>query len=163
MACLSCKPVCQYSWENSSLRGNLGMESCGTGSALGCRQRPEGSLPQLILCPCVLMSLWGSLLGQELNRSGCPTCTHSPVHAPGRLTPSWHYLDMEPCGKVSAPGADGNQKAPVWGHPSVPCPVGSGVGSSEQQCLFYLCSQVCPLSWEFCSLIVLFGNALCIF
>ena len=35
-----------------------------TGSALGCRQKPEGSCPQLILGSYVLMALGGSLLGQ---------------------------------------------------------------------------------------------------
>ena len=44
------------------------MESCGTGSALGCRQKPEGSCPQLILGSCVLMALGGSLLGQEFEQ-----------------------------------------------------------------------------------------------
>ena len=44
------------------------MESCGTGSALGCRQKPEGSCPQLFLGSCVLMALGGSLLGQEFEQ-----------------------------------------------------------------------------------------------
>jgi hypothetical protein len=37
--------------------GGMGMRGCGTGSALGCRQRSEGSYPQLILGSCVLMAL----------------------------------------------------------------------------------------------------------
>ena len=48
-------------------RRNLDLESCGTGSALGCTQRPEGSCPQMIHGSCVLMVLWGSLLGQEFE------------------------------------------------------------------------------------------------
>ena len=63
VACLSCKPVCQYSWETSSLR-----ESRGTGSAPGCRQKPQVSCPQLILDSCVLMVLGGSLLTQEFEK-----------------------------------------------------------------------------------------------
>jgi hypothetical protein len=43
------------------------MDSCGTGSAVGCRQKPEGSCPQLILGSCVLMTLGGSLLGLEFE------------------------------------------------------------------------------------------------
>jgi hypothetical protein len=43
------------------------MERCGTGSALGYRQRPERSCHQLILGSCVLMALGGSLLGQEFE------------------------------------------------------------------------------------------------
>ena len=44
---------------------NLGMESCGRGSALRYRERPEGSCPLLILDSCEV--LWGSLLGQEFE------------------------------------------------------------------------------------------------
>ena len=51
----------QFSWRN------LGMESYGTGSALWCRQKPEGSCPQPILGSCVLMAMGGSLLGQEFE------------------------------------------------------------------------------------------------
>jgi hypothetical protein len=43
------------------------MESCDTGSALGYKQKPEGSCPQLILGSCVLKGLGGSLLGQEFE------------------------------------------------------------------------------------------------
>ena len=39
----------------------------GTGSALGYRQKPEESCPQLILGSCVLMALEGFLLGQEFE------------------------------------------------------------------------------------------------
>jgi hypothetical protein len=42
------------------------MESCGTGSALGYKQRLE-SFPQLILGSCFLMALGGYLLGQEFE------------------------------------------------------------------------------------------------
>jgi hypothetical protein len=43
------------------------MESCGTGSSPGCRQKPEGSCPRLFLGSCVLMALGRSLLGQEFE------------------------------------------------------------------------------------------------
>jgi hypothetical protein len=46
-------------------RRNLGIERRGKGSALGCRQKPEGFCPQLILGSCVLMAVGESLLGQE--------------------------------------------------------------------------------------------------
>ena len=42
-------------------------ESYDTGPALGCRQKPEGSCPQLILGSCVPMALVVSLLGQEFE------------------------------------------------------------------------------------------------
>ena len=48
--------------------GNLGMESCGTGSAPGHRWKLEGSCPLLFLGPCVLMALGRSLLGQEFEQ-----------------------------------------------------------------------------------------------
>jgi hypothetical protein len=48
-------------------RRNLGMNICDRCSALGCRQKPEGSCPQLILVSCVLMALGGPLLGQKFE------------------------------------------------------------------------------------------------
>ena len=106
--CLSCKPVCQ-AWKTSTpgrpvLSGrNLGMESCGTGSALGCRQKPEGSCPQLILGSCVLMALGGSLLGQEFEQKWwCYLCSKA-FGTPGRPALSLRYLSMERCGTGSAP------------------------------------------------------------
>ena len=45
----------------------LSMESCDTGSALGCRQKPEGSWPLLILGSYVLMALGEPLLGQKFE------------------------------------------------------------------------------------------------
>ena len=80
------------------------MESCGTGSALGCRQKPEGSCPQLFLGSCVLMALGGSLLGQEFEQKWwsylcSQVCQHSwetssllarPVHRGLQNSPtSW--------------------------------------------------------------------------
>ena len=66
----------QFSWRN------LGMESYGTGSALWCRQKPEGSCPQPILGSCVLMAMGGSLLGQEFEEKWwsylySQECSHS--------------------------------------------------------------------------------------
>ena len=52
------------------------MESCGTGSALGCRQKPKGSYPQVIHGFCVPMGLRGSLLARNLKRSGGLTCRY---------------------------------------------------------------------------------------
>ena len=44
------------------------MESCGTGLALGCRQKPVESCAQLFLGSYVLMVLGGPLLGQEFEQ-----------------------------------------------------------------------------------------------
>jgi hypothetical protein len=44
-------------------RRNFDMESYGTGSALGCRQKPATSCPKLFLGSCVLMALGSFLLG----------------------------------------------------------------------------------------------------
>jgi hypothetical protein len=46
-------------------RRNLGMERCGTGSALGCRWKPEGSCPRQLLGSCVLRVL-GRFLWAEV-------------------------------------------------------------------------------------------------
>jgi hypothetical protein len=61
---------------------NLGMEICGTGSASGCRWKPEGSCPQLFLGSHVLMALGGSLLCQEFEQKSWShlcfqVCQHS--------------------------------------------------------------------------------------
>ena len=47
---------------------NLGMESCETGSALGCLWKPEGSCPMLVLGSSVLMALSVFLLGKEFEQ-----------------------------------------------------------------------------------------------
>ena len=47
---------------------NLGNKGYGTGSALGCRWKPEGSRPRLCLGSCVLIALAGSLLGQDFEQ-----------------------------------------------------------------------------------------------
>ena len=51
-------------------RKNLGMESCGTVSVLGCQQRLEGFCAQLILGSFVLLALGGYLLCQEFEEKG---------------------------------------------------------------------------------------------
>jgi hypothetical protein len=56
---------------------NLGMKSYRTGSALGCRQKPEGSCPQMLLDSCVTMVLGRSLLGQEFEQKW------------------WHFLSLQ--------------------------------------------------------------------
>jgi hypothetical protein len=42
------------------------MESCGTGSALGCRQKLEGSCPRLLLVSCVLRASDRSLRAEVM-------------------------------------------------------------------------------------------------
>ena len=86
------------------------MESCGTGSALGCRQKPEGSCPWLFLGSCVLMALGRSLLGQEFEQKWwsylcSQVCQHSwetssllVVFGYGVLwhrISSWHRQELE--------------------------------------------------------------------
>ena len=68
VACLSCKPEYQCSCDTGSPSEEFTMESCGIGSALGCRQKLEGSCPRLFLDSWVLMTLGGPLLGQELEQ-----------------------------------------------------------------------------------------------
>jgi hypothetical protein len=91
---------------------NLGMESCGTGSAQGCRWKPEGSCLQSFLGSCILRALGGPFLGQEFEQKwwvywcsqvcqhsweasclsvglGCRELLHRS--APG-LIRSWHNL-----------------------------------------------------------------------
>ena len=58
------------------------MEICGTGSALECRQKPEGSCAWLFLDSCVLMALGRFRLGHEFEQKWCSylcsgVCQHS--------------------------------------------------------------------------------------
>ena len=46
----------------------LGMESCATGSTLGCKGRPKISCLRLFFGWCVLMALGESLLGQKFEQ-----------------------------------------------------------------------------------------------
>jgi hypothetical protein len=55
---------------------NLDMEHCGTKSSLVCRQKMEGSCPQLLLVSCVLMALGRSLLGQKFKQKGWSNCVY---------------------------------------------------------------------------------------
>ena len=58
---------------------NLGMESCGTESALSCRQNPEGSGFLLFLDYCVVIAVGKSILCQELEQKYWLTCVHRCV------------------------------------------------------------------------------------
>jgi hypothetical protein len=110
---------------------NLGMESWGTRSTLGCRWRLEGSCPWLLLGSCVLIALGGSLLGQEFEQSGGLTCPHRCIDPPRRPDLSWGHLSTECYGTGSALGANGNRKDPAPGSSSVPVSWGFQVGPSE--------------------------------
>ena len=116
------------------------MESCGTGSALGWRQKPERSCPLLILGSCVLMAL-----EPEICREVGLTCAHKRVGTPGRPALYWHYLYVQLCGTGSSPRL--SQAAPQFLYPQ---------GSSKQQWWSYLCSLACLHSWEGSALPVLF-------
>jgi hypothetical protein len=54
------------------------MESCTIGLVPGYTQKPERSCPQLFLGSCVLMGVWGSLLGQEFDQQ-CWSYLYSQV------------------------------------------------------------------------------------
>ena len=82
-------------------RRNLDMESCGTGSAPGCRQKPEGFSSQLS------WQLWAfPSMARNLSWSGGFTCVDSCVSTPERPALSQWYLDMETCGSGSASGQE---------------------------------------------------------
>jgi hypothetical protein len=110
-------------------RRNLGMESRGPGSALGFRQKSEGSRPRLFLDSCVLMAHGVSLLGQEFEQKWwsylcSQVCLHSwetsfllEVIGYGAL---WHRISSGNSGEGSALDAEGKQKAPVPGCSLVP-------------------------------------------
>ena len=77
-------------------RRNLGLESCGTGSAPGCRWKLEGSCPWLLFGSCVLMALGGSLLGQEFGQKWWSYLTHRCVLGDKPFL-SRQYLGTERC------------------------------------------------------------------
>ena len=100
------------------------MMSCGTGSALGCMQKLEGSCPQLFFGSCVLMDLGRSLLGQEVERKWwsylcSKVCWHSwetsSLLVLFGYRALWQEISSRCCGTCLALGADGNWEAPVLG------------------------------------------------
>ena len=68
VTCLSYKPVCQHSWETSSLLEEFGSGKLWHRVNSGCRRKPEGSFPWLFLSSCILMALGSSLLVQEFEQ-----------------------------------------------------------------------------------------------
>ena len=119
---------------------NFGMESCGTWSAQGHRQKPEGSCIWLslavpwLLCPDGFG--WGPSWVRNLSRIGGLTCALRCVSTlgrpalswqdlgmessalrcvstPGRTALSWWDLGTESCGTGSVPGADIIWKDPI--------------------------------------------------
>jgi hypothetical protein len=82
-------------------RRNLGMESCGTVSALSCRWKPEGFIPRLFLIS-VSWWLWeGPSWTRNLNRSVSHTCALCVLaHLCEKL--SWRYLGMELWHRISS-------------------------------------------------------------
>jgi hypothetical protein len=72
----------------------LSMESCGTGAALGYRQKLEWSCPWLFLG---FVSWWlcaGSSWARNLSRNGGLSFAHRCVISPGRPALSWKYLGI---------------------------------------------------------------------
>ena len=123
------------------------MESCGSGPALGCRQKSERSLCHLILGSCILMALVGSLLDQEFKEKCLLMCRYSWETSPFlrvvMYVVLWHRIRY--------------RHRHEW---EISCPrqlLGSCVLRvlacfSEQQWWSYLCSQACLHSWECSSL-----------
>jgi hypothetical protein len=108
---------------------NLGMKSCGPGSALGYRWKPEESWPWLFLASCVLMSLGRSLLGQEfaqkwwsylcsqMSQFSWETRSLPAVFGYGELS---HRISFRHYGTGSVLGPEGN-----WKDPWFLCPEGT--------------------------------------
>jgi hypothetical protein len=126
VACSSCKPVCQYSWETSSLPDEFGYESCGTRSALGCTWKLKESWPWLILCSCVLRALglghvfeckWWFYLYFEVCQPSWETSSLPVVFGYGDL---WHRIVSQHYDIGSPPSTDGNQNDPVSCCSSIP-------------------------------------------
>jgi hypothetical protein len=70
-------------------RRNLGIDSCVTVSFLRCRQKPEGSCPQLFL-GCYVWK--GPSWAKNLKRSSGLTCAYRCVGTPERPALSWRYV-----------------------------------------------------------------------
>ena len=153
-ACPSCKPLCQYSWEISSLWEEFVYEElcCRVSSGVQTETRRILSLAvPWSLC------LGRSLLGQEFEHKWwsylcLQVCQHSwearsllVLFGYGAL---WQSISSWP---------DENQKAPVPDCFSLPVSWVFRVGPSEQKWWSYLRLQVCQHSWEANSLQVLFG------
>ena len=133
------------------------MESCGTGSAQGCRLKREGSCPQLFFGSCVLMVLGRSFLGQEFEQTwwsylcsqGChhswETSSLPMVFGYGAL---WHRISYR-------------HRQNLEGSCSrlLPASVSLGLwaGTSEQKWCSYLYSQASLYYWETSSLLAVFG------
>ena len=109
VACPSCKPVCQYSWETSSLWYDFGYGELWHRVSSGMQTDIWR-----ILSLAVPWFLWaGPSWARNLNRNGSLTCAHRCVSPPERPALSRWYSGMESCSPGSAPGTEGSQKDPV--------------------------------------------------
>ena len=98
-------------WEIGSPCQDLGIEICGTESTPGTNGNQKDPVAGCSLVP-VSWGLWACPSWTKyLSRSGGPTCAHRCVRTPERPVLSPWDLGMEYCGKGSALGAVGNQKA----------------------------------------------------
>jgi hypothetical protein len=91
VACLSCKPVGQYSWETSSLWEEFRCGELWYRVSSGVQKETRRILfptDPWFLCP--EGSGW-----VPLSSSGGPTCTDRPVCIPGSLTFSQHSLNFQ--------------------------------------------------------------------
>jgi hypothetical protein len=68
------------------------MERCGIGTTLGCRQRSEGSCPQLIFGSVYWWLCEGLSWARNLKRSGGLTCAHRCIGTPGRPALLWIFV-----------------------------------------------------------------------
>ena len=132
---------------------NLGMESCGTESALGCRWKPEGFCPWLFLGSCVLMALGGSLLGQEFEQKWCSyLCSQVCQHSWETSFPllGFGYGEL---GTGSSLGHRWKLEGFCLRLLLGSCVLRAPAGPWEQKWWFYLCSQVCQNSWKTSSIL----------
>ena len=134
VACPFCNPMWPPGRPVLSGR-NLGMKSCCTASAPGCRWKLEGSCLQLFLGSCVLMALGRSLLGQKFEYKwwfylcsqvcwlSWETSSLPAVFGYGAL---WHMISSRCCDIGSASSADVTEKILSQAVPQFLCPEGSG-------------------------------------
>jgi hypothetical protein len=104
------------------------MESYGTGSAPGCRQKLEGSCPQLFLGSYVVMALGRCFLDQELEQKWLvvlPMLTGVSALLGDQLSPGG-ILVWRAVAQGQLQGADKNKRTLSWTAPWFLCPKGSG-------------------------------------
>jgi hypothetical protein len=116
MACSSCKPVCQHSWETSSLPVGFGYGELWHRVISRHRWKPEVSCPRLLLGSCVLKALGRSL---GANVVFLPVLSGVSALLGDQLSPGQIWV-WRTVAQGQLQGADRIQKDPVPGFSSVP-------------------------------------------